>query len=278
MYENILVPTDGSDAAATAGKAAFALARRFDADLHAIHVLDTESDREYGSEVIAAIEDAAAEVDVPTTTTLVPREGSVPQSIITYAEDHDVDCIVMGTTGRSGLRQYVLGSVTERTLREAPVPVVTVHEDTVITSDVERLLVPTDGSDSATAAVDHGVDLAEATGAALHLVHVVEPHTNDLMSDETLHDSLESAGRRALDDAITRARRAGLPEIEATLLSGRAHEAIKTYVDHSDIDHVVMGTHGHSGVSRYVLGSVTERVVRLVDVPVVTVKTGPPSD
>ncbi len=277
MYERILIPTDGSESAVTAAKAAFALARRFEADLYAIHVLESSNDDlDYGEQLVAAIAEAAVEVDLDTATDVVYRKESVPQSIIAYAEKHDIDCIVMGTHGREAVREYVLGNVAGRTLREAPVPVVTVHEDTVVTGDVERVLVPTDGSECATAAVEHATAFAEETGASLHLVHVVDTDVGG--ADDTVYDALESVGEQALEAGIGTARRADIPEIEASLLGGRPHQAIQTYVEDNDIDYVVMGTHGRTGVSRYLLGSVTERVVRLVERPVISVKAASPTE
>lgn len=277
MYERIMVPTDGSDAAVAAGKAAFALARAFDSTLHAVHVREDDTSAERASALVEAIAEVAAELDEPTTTAVLDREESVPRTLISHAEESGVNCIVMGTHGRKGLRASILGSVTERTLREAPVPVVTVDEETVVTADIEEILVPTDGSDCANAAVDHAVELAAATGAAVHLVHVVDVPvmgSNDL----AIHDALEAAGRQALEEGRERAHEAGVADVEATLMTGRTHEAIQECVEARDVDCVVMGTHGYTGVSRAFLGSITERVVRLVDVPVVAVKSQPPDD
>lgn len=266
MYEHIMVPTDGSDAAVAAGKAAFALGQLFDSTLHAVHVRKGDDD-DRATALVEAIAEAAEEVDRPTTTAVLDREESIPAALVAYAADNDVDCIVMGTHGRKGLRESVLGSVTERTLRDAPVPVVTVHEETAVTADIDQLLVPTDGSERATAAVDHAVEFAAATGAAVQFVHVVE----STGTGAEIHDDLEAVGQEALDDARTRARAADISDIEATLATGRPHQAIQEYVDSSDVDYVVMGTHGRSGASSVFIGSVTERVIRLVDVPVVAV-------
>ena len=275
MYETVLVPTDGSDASVAAGKAAFALAREFDAEVHALHVLGADSsDPSYGEALVAAIEDAATEANLETTTALVATDESVHRALIEYADENGIDCIVMGTHGREALREYVLGSVAERTLRESPVPVITVHEDTVVSSETERVLVPTDGSDSANAAAEHAAAFAAATGAAVHVIHVVD----DRNVDETVHNAFEDAGKRAVEEAIEAAKRADVSNIEASVLSGLPHQAIREYVEHNDIDYVFMGTHGRTGVSRYLLGSVTERVVRLVDVPVVSFKAAEPTD
>lgn len=279
MYERVLVPTDGSDVAVTGAQAAFALADQFDATVHAIHVLETETaDVTYGEEVVSAVKDAARDVEVETTTAVIENDGPVHRQIIEYATDHDIDCIVMGTHGRDSLGQQVLGSVAERTLREAPLPILTVHEETVVTKDIDTILIPTDGSDSATAAAHHALEFAQAADASVHTIYVVDVTEFTPDEHETVYDAFEVAGKQATDDVIERAQEMGISDIEASVLSGVPHQAIQDYAEANNVDYIFMGTHGRTGVSRYVLGSVTERVVRFTDVPVVSLKAFEPDD
>ncbi|WP_436927683.1 universal stress protein [Halosimplex amylolyticum] len=289
MYDTILVPTDGSAAAETAIKTALDLAQRFDASLQAINVVeldefpaDVESEAaeeltERGEETLATVRDQAADVGVSATTHVIETADPIHQAIIDYAGDHDADLIVMGTHGRTGLNRLVLGSVTERTLRTSPVPVLTVHEDITFDPDFETVLVPTDGSDAANFAADHGITLAEATDAAMHVVHVVNltAVSGEFGSAEVLN-SLEEAGQQAVDDVINRAKDTGLRSVEASVLSGTPARAILDYAEERDIDLIVMGTHGRTGLDRYLLGSVTEKIVRVADAPVLTVS--PPEE
>jgi nucleotide-binding universal stress UspA family protein len=284
MYDKILVPTDGSAAAGTAAETALGLAQRFDASLHAINVVElNESPTDVESEVaeeithrrektLATLRDRAADVGVSTATQVIETSDPVHQTIIDYARDHDVDLIVMGTHGRTGLNRLVLGSVTERTLRTSPVPVLTVHEDVPLDPDFETVLVPTDGSDPANVAADHGITFAEATGAAMHVVHAVDltPLSGNFGSTEVL-TALEEAGQRAVDDVIDRAEDADLRSVEASVLSGTPARAILDYAEERDVDCIVMGTQGRTGLERYFLGSVTEKIVRVANVPVLTV-------
>lgn len=284
MYDTILVPTDGSAAADKAAKTALALAQRFDASIHAISVTElddvpadvapeaTEELTQRGAETLATFADQAAEAGVTTTTHVIETTEPTHQAIIDYATDHDADLIVIGTQGRTGLSRLVTGSVTERTLRVSPVPVLTVHEDTSLDPGFETVLVPTDGSDAASVAADHGMTLAAATDAAMHVVHVVDltAVSGEFGSVEIL-DSLEEAGQEAVDDMIDRDDEADVRSVEASVLSGTPVQALLNYVDERDIDLIVMGTHGRTGLDRYLLGSVTEKIVRLADVPVLTV-------
>ncbi|QKG93971.1 universal stress protein [Halorubrum sp. SS5] len=147
MYERILVPTDGSDVAEAAVDHALDLAEKYDAEVHALYVVDIDSvnfslgteqvDRlkqgrfdemgelkERADEATGAVADRADErgVDV-----VEHVSGGRPHKVIgDYAEDHGIDLIVMGSHGRAGVRRALLGSVTERTLRSTHVPVLVV--------------------------------------------------------------------------------------------------------------------------------------------------------
>jgi len=274
MYDTILVPTDGSDVAAAAAEAAVAFARRFGADVHALYVRESSDDDE-GERATTAVADRAAAAGVDATTAVVDAEGPISRRLLDYAAEHDADCIVMGTHGRTGFGRFVLGSVAERTLRESSVPVLTVHEETVVDRDLDSILVPTDGSAGAAAAAAHAVDLALATGAALHVVHVVDIGVLPTDGSGAVLDELQRAGRQALDSVVERAERADVSTIRASVLSGTPYRAITDYADAEAVDLVVMGTHGRTGMDRYLLGSVAERVVRLTDRPVLTLGDDP---
>lgn len=281
MYDSILLPTDGSDPADAAAEAAITLAGRFDADLHVVHVRDVgalppsvdEADvadlGAVGESAVTAVTDRAADAGVTATRAVIEDDGPVHETILAYADKHGVDCLVMGTHGRTGLDRVILGSVAEETLRASPVPVLTVHEGTAVTGDFGSILVPTDGSAAAEAAASHAIDLAATTGAALHVVHVVDVPVSDAgLTAGAVLDALEEAGQRAIDRVLTLAKAADVSTIEASVLSGTPYRAIVDYADDQGIDCIVMGTHGRSGLERYLLGSVTERVIRLSGVPV----------
>lgn len=285
MYQTILVPTDGSDAASAAAEGAVALAARFGASLHAIHALDLgdapPTDDEIRTDATEAaqarvdeVAELAAEAGVEATTAVVDSSDPVHEAILGYADDHGVDCIVMGTLGRTGLKRIALGSVAARTVRASPVPVITIREGSTLDPDLGRVLVPIDGSGAARAAADHAIDLATATGAALHVVHVVDvvSYSYDAGSPAVL-DALEAAGREAVDEVVEAATDASVGTVEASVLSGRTARSIVNYAGDREVDCIVMGTHGRTGFDRILLGSVTEQVIRLADVPVIGVKS-----
>ena len=286
MYERILVPTDGSDVALTAVDAAIVLAERFDAELHVLHVVEAEAAlpegadeatgelARLGREAAEAAVDEALERGVAAQSAVLEDDEVPHRAILAYAQEHDADLIAMGTHGRTGIGRWVLGSVAEQTVRESPIPVLTVHEESGLDADFDSVLVPTDGSDRAEAAATHAIRLASACDAALHVVHAVDV---GMISEDTAGvalDALEEAGRAAIDRVVERGEAAGLSSIEASVLTGRAYRAITDYAEEADVDCIVMGTHGRTGMDRFLVGSVTERVLRLSDVPVIAVGDG----
>lgn len=142
----------------------------------------------------------------------------------------------------------------------------------------ERILIPTDGSDVAEAAVDQALALATAFDAEVHALYVVDVESVNLglgtEQVDRLHqgrfDEMEEVKARA--EAATgavadRAAERGIDVVEHTA-GGRPHAVIADYADDNDVDLIVMGSHGRGGVSRAILGSVTDRVLRSTDVPV----------
>ena len=136
----------------------------------------------------------------------------------------------------------------------------------------ERILLPTDGSDASDRAVEQAIGLARETGATLHVLFVVEdiPYAPELMDDE-VEGQLRELGQEALEEIRAQADEADVA-VDAVLRQGAPHTTILEYAEEADVDLIVMGTHGRSGLDRYLLGSVTERVVRTADAPVLTVR------
>ncbi|QZX98672.1 universal stress protein [Halobaculum rubrum] len=137
----------------------------------------------------------------------------------------------------------------------------------------DDILVPTDGSPAADAAVEHAVTLADRFDATLHALYVVDATAYSAIEAGTdiVAEALETEGEDAVSRISEAADDAELPVIES-VTSGTAYRSILEYADDNDIDMIVMGTHGRRGLDRYLLGSVTERVVRSANQPVLTVR------
>ena len=138
MYERILIPTDGSTGTAHVAIEAFDLADRYGAQVHLLHVMDSDiggvltsgneteaEQREYGRKAIQPLEEMADVHGLETTTEL--REGDPSQEILACADEIGADVVVMGTHGRSGIERRIIGSVAERIVRHAEPSVLTVR-------------------------------------------------------------------------------------------------------------------------------------------------------
>jgi nucleotide-binding universal stress UspA family protein len=291
VFDQILFPTDGSDGAAFAFDHVVALAARHDATVHIVNVADAtqngilqirgddvEALEREGDRIVRQAAEQAHRRGVDTVTEVL--RGEPYREIVDYAERHGLDLVVMPTHGRRGLERFLLGSTSERVVRRAEVPVLTVRpdDDARVTHPYRDVLVPTDGSDCANQALAIGVDIAEAEDAALHLLSAIAITALgvDVRTDVQMA-LLEESAHELLDESATFADDAGVEAAAKTVEYGPSiHQAILTYIDEHDIDLVVAGTHGRTGFDRYVLGSVTEYLVRTSPIPVLTVRAPEP--
>lgn len=290
MYDAILVPTDGSERSQAAAHHALTLASVFGSQVHFLSVVDERttsstivdtdevSDPEEVFEqqawqAVETLEDLVADSSVRHHTAV---ERGLPHEVIrSYTGDHDIDLISMGTHGRTGLDRLLLGSVTERVVRTSEVPVLTTRFEPEDNAGYDRILIPTDGSEAATKAIDHGIAIAERFDATVHGLSVVDidavagaydtgPGIPDFL------ESLEKGSERAVSAVEEQCEDRDVSSVTA-VVQGTPYRAIQEYITEEGIDFVTMGTHGRSGLERYLLGSVTERTVRTSDVPVLTV-------
>lgn len=142
-----------------------------------------------------------------------------------------------------------------------------------------KILVPTDFSETSAAAVKYAVALADAFGAELHLLHVMEQPIQWQMAAEVamVTAPVDDAGLRAraeteLAGLLTRDERAKYRAVYATE-TGAPFAAIVKYARAQNIDLIVMGTHGRGAVAHLLIGSVAENVVRKAPCPVLTIPT-----
>jgi nucleotide-binding universal stress UspA family protein len=138
----------------------------------------------------------------------------------------------------------------------------------------KHILVPTDFGESAESALELALELAARFGAKLTLLHSYSiPPLPYAEASIWPMDQIAAAARSTLEAATARAR-ARHANCEGSLQAGFAHERILAAAQELGVDLIVMGTHGR-GVSRALLGSVAQRVLRLAPVPVVVVPPGP---
>ncbi len=144
--------------------------------------------------------------------------------------------------------------------------------------DLRRILVPTDFSKSSGSALKYAVAFAEKFGAEIHLLHVVQDLA--LFIPEAVLvapapappvEQFAAAARAALERAIADLRRPGLA-VHPEVVEGTPYEEIVRFARERDVDLIVIGTHGHTGLAHILLGGVTDKVVRRAPCPVLTVR------
>ncbi|WP_232703606.1 universal stress protein [Halobacterium wangiae] len=296
MYDRILLSVDGSDEARHAARRGLELARRFDATVHALHVVEqnalalTRSAsektrlRERGEAVLADVEELAADVGHPVTTELA--EGKPAVRIGTYAAEQDADLVVVGRQGMTGVGRRILGGVTEQVLHRSEIPVFVVPGADAGTDETySRVLLPTDGSENAARETPHGVAIARQYGSELHVLNVVDLQAagglfNAGGLEPEFVERLQARGREAVDGVAAEIEQSA-PDVPVTKAVERttshrgAAAGVREYVETNDVDLVVMGSHGRSNLGRQLLGSVASAVLRTVSVPVLVVKRSP---
>lgn len=138
----------------------------------------------------------------------------------------------------------------------------------------ERLLVPVDGSDASMVAVDEAVALADQIDASIDALYVVDLAAyHGFTTEDVAIEALENDGEAALADVEERCRRHDV-SVTTAMEIGHPADEIVDYANEEGMDCIVMATHGRRGLGHYLLGSVTERVVRHAHVPVLTVRAG----
>jgi len=139
----------------------------------------------------------------------------------------------------------------------------------------ESILLPVDGSEHATKIVHHAAELAQWTGATIQVVFVADT-TRDSVTvvDGSVVDALEREGETIIADAAETLEALGVDH-GTDVVQGSPASTIVDYAERYNYDLIVLPTHGRTGISRYLLGSVTEKVVRLSDVPVLTARMQP---
>ena len=290
MYDNILVPTDGSPEAENAIIRAFDLAQTGDATIHVLHVIgpgvtsvdldSTESEElrqqseKRGREATVRIQERATDLGLDAVRTV--HEGTPYRAILEYIDENEIDLVVMGTHGRTGGERTRIGSTTERviTFADAPVMAVRLAEDNVVPESgygmYNHVVIPTDGSDAAERAADHALGIAERYGADVHVIYVVDTTAYGFEdAPRSIVGLLKQGGQNAVEEIATDARELNLP-VTTDILRGVPHGEILEYASGVGADVIAMGTRGQTADTDRLLGSTTARVIRRADVPVLT--------
>lgn len=200
-------------------------------------------------------------------------EGTPSLAIKSAADRLEVDAIAMTTHGRTGLARALLGSVAEDLIKHAhhPIFLVRMHPEMERHAEIRRILVPLDGSDISERELPYATGLAKQFGAALYLLEVVEHRPErelDILPhhEGEEHEATLGVAKLYLERHAEKLRAQELP-VEIVLKMGKAAPEIVKVAYENDIDLIVMSTHGYTGFSELVLGSVTREVLRTAPCP-----------
>ncbi len=293
----VLCPVDFSDTSRKALRFAGAIATWYEAVLHVVHIIpDVDATAAatasvMPAEAIAQTRAAAnaalrrftddADLSAPIAGLCV-RIGQAVEGIVEYATDMKPDLIVMGTHGRSGLSQVLIGSTAERVVLRAPCPVMTIPRDAgEVTSPAlvqfKRILCACDFSPASEHASRYAVALAQENQAQVTLLHVIET-----LSEE---DALAAADQRVIEyvegrkqDALAALRKLAAQDLceacktcERVEFGSPAHTILRVASDmHAAL--IVMGAQGCGSIGRKLYGSATQTVLRRATCPVLTAR------
>lgn len=297
---HLLVPVDFSPGSDLAFDHAVALAKAFDADVHVLHVFQVPTyalpDGAFipGADAVAEIL-MSAEKEVQTRIERAlssgvrfhahTTEGSVDQEVLRVAARVHADMIVMGTHGRSGLRKVLLGSVAERVVRAASLPVITVRVPDEKAATSHRVAVPParitvafDFSAPSRHALKLAKDIHDKTGAFIDVVHVfADPWAEYRTASPTFQETAETrfaaykSGLSTMLDKAIEECFGDRSKVTKYLLSGSTVDEVLALAVANRSDLVCLGVSGKDAVERLLLGSSTAKTVQASEVPVLTV-------
>lgn len=296
----ILCPTDLSEASAHATELALAIAGWYKARIAALHVVSAAvMAPEFGMPSGGSLDEAemnalrlntaarfSASTDAEVGVDVFVDVGSPAGRILDRATALPADLIVMGTHGAGGFQHLVLGSVTERVLRRAVCPVLTVPPRAQVTSRLpfRRLLCAIDFSDSSMAALRFALSLAEEADAGLTLLHVLEwpweepppPRLEDLPAKQgtalrEYRRYREEMASTRLAALVPETARLSRPPV-SRLSNGKPYVQILDVANDEGSDLIVIGVHGRNPVDMMLFGSTANHIVRGATCPVLTLR------
>lgn len=289
-FKHILVPVDFSEFSDKATEYALFLAEQFCARVTLLHVMvifkaDIKEKEHLDSyeKLILEIEKQHSEqlkhhceggekrgIEI---NAVLKRGISEADTILDHIMNNGYDLVVMGTHGRTGIKRWMAGSVTEKVVHHSPIPVVTVHKD-IQDFSLKRILIPDDFSDFSQQAIEQGKSLAGIFKAHCTFLHSVMQQEHELYYNISSVPLLEAYPQ--LEDTIKEnlAQRAGLPKGKAdyVVLEGTPYKTIIQYAAEREVDLIVMATRGSGALVHLLMGSNAERVVRTAPCPVLTVR------
>jgi nucleotide-binding universal stress UspA family protein len=301
MYEKILVALDGSQLSEGILPYGRFMAAKLKVPVELLHVIDIEApkapsaDQQLRYQNVMAAEQknsmaylkqvAATFTGVPATNCVVGI-GSPATVIVDRAAADTRMLIAMTTHGRSGINRWLLGSVADKVLHAAVNPLLLVRgadeSKPLPIPPLNKLMVALDGSPLAEIVLPQAAELAAKMGLGVILTRVFGVPTPVFAEEygtyvEELWDQVESETQQYLDEKAKQLKEQGLTDVASKSVAGFASEKLIELASESSGTLVAMCTHGRSGVNRWVLGSVTDRVVRHLNGPLLIIRAPNPA-
>ena len=296
--KTILVPLDGSSLAEQAIPLAQAIAERGRCKLKLVLVHQPnlfavpgpaypkvelamqKADREYLKIVTSRLRDRLGR----SVSSAVIQGTSVAQTLAEYVSELGADLVVMTTHGRGGIRRAWLGSVTDQLIRRLEVPLIAVRATEPTEQprpvSINEILVPLDGSELAEAALEPAAAIARLWDAEVSLVQIVYPVSLAFDAplsfptpvDSELTEMRRNAAEDYVRDLARRLREQGIRASGIAVMGGSAAGALLDLARPEKVGLLAMTTHGRGGITRALLGSVADKLVRAAEVPVLVVR------
>ena len=267
LLRAVFIPFDVQGALVQAGRRVDALAEHLEAEAHG-----------YLRGIAGSLAEAGSRVRC------IVLHGPAAEAIVDYAEEMGIQQIVMATHGYAGLKRWTHGSVAERVLQAASVPVLLVRAQERDVGDSQpltlcrRILVPLDGSELAEQILPAVTPMAQALGAKLMLFRVLTARvtgwgtgTGEWFPPLNAFEIAEHEAQASLDRVASRLEELGIRVSTATQM-GEAADSIIRYAEANNADLIAMCTHGRTGLARWALGSVADRVLRAGGIPILLVR------
>ena len=195
--------------------------------------------------------------------------GEPYEEIVDLAESENVDLIVMGRSGNSFFARALIGSQARRVIGYSPVDVLVVPPEASI--GLQKILLPTDGSKYSQKAGERALDFAKSYGGELTIVSVFDLCSKVSVSVPQVSPEMLSPIQEYVADFKSLAESQGI-KTQGVVEQGRAEQKILDLAANHQIDLIIMGSHGRTGLDRLLMGSVTEKVIGHATCPVLVVK------
>jgi len=287
-YRRMLIPLDGSELAERALPYAKNLAKTKGSEV-ILFTVSVASVGQLDRPMKAYLELNAKELESQgIKASIAISYGNMSDEIIKFADKNKIDLIIISTHGQSGIKRWVLGSVALKVLHGTCTPVLLIKSRAHKISEVEfkKILIPIDGSPFSEASIPYVKELAKGTDGEIVLLRVSEPPVLSADRSPAIKPSWEEY-RDILMTEIQRQAEEYMEGIKANIeksgikvrsqaILGKAVESILRVAQKENINLIAMTTHGRTGVSRWIYGSVASRIVEESLQPVMLIRPSVP--